>query len=56
MDEVEQVEGIEVRIHEDFLYLGNPFVHFALAFSSKAVFLICPVSGDTFLCDVIHSA
>ena len=55
MDHVEQVESVNIRIHKDFLYLGDPFVHLALV-ARKAVLLVCPMCSDTFFSDLVHSS
>ena len=56
MDKVEKVEGIDIRIYKDLLYLCDPFVHLALAVIRKAVLLVCPVSSDTFFGYLVHSS
>jgi len=55
VDQVEKVECVDIRIDKDFLDLRDPFVHLALV-AGEAVLLVCPVSGDTFLCDFVHPA
>ena len=55
VDEVEELEGVDVWVHEDRLDLGDPFIHLAGILVCESVLLVCPVSCDTFLCDLMHA-
>ena len=54
MDNVEELESIDVRAYEYFLYLGKPLVHLAVVFPDVAVLLVCPVCGYALLGNVVH--
>ena len=56
MDHVKKIEGSDVWINEDILHLVDPLVHFACSGLHESVLLVCPVSCDTFLCNLVHSA
>ena len=55
MDDVQKFERIDIRANENFLHLGQPLVHFIVILTYIAVLLICPMRGDTFLRNVIHT-
>ena len=54
MDDVQQLERIHVRADEDFLDLGEPFVHLAVILPDVSVLLVGPVCGDSLLGDIVH--
>ena len=56
MYKIQQFKGIYVRIGYYILDLYDPLVHLLLSFTCKPVFLVRPVSGDTFLGNFIHSS
>lgn len=55
MDDIQKFERVDVRAYENFLHFGQPLVHFIVILTYIAVLLICPMRGNTFLCNVIHT-
>ncbi len=57
LDGVEEVDGIRLRVVQDFLDLVEPSVQFVLAFLRGLVaLLVFPVGGKAVLGDVVHAA
>ena len=56
VDYVQQFKGIHIGIHEYFLDLGYPFVHFAFTLAHYAFPFVGPVGSNAFFCNVVHTA
>ena len=56
MDDIQQFQGIHVRVHQDFLDAVQPGIHLVVSFAHDAVFLVRPVGGDAFFGNVVHAA
>ena len=56
VDDVQQLQRIHVRIHQDFLDAVEPVVHLIVTLSHPAVLLVNPVGGNAFFGDVVHAA
>ena len=55
VDDVQQLQGVHVRINQDFLDALQPEVHLAVVLAHIPVLLIGPVGGDALFGDVVHA-
>ena len=55
VDDVQEFQGVYIRIGQDILDAAEPGVHLIVAVSEVAVLLVHPVGGNAFFRNVVHS-